>query len=197
MIPISEYTGTMFTVGNVKSSDMGSSLGRIRRWSNCLSTSYIAVGLGLQVLMISAAVLADTVQQTVLQIAVTGQVDYASLQSQARAMANTALTNGFAQDPTVQQQTVTVMASRNGEVVPLLQVTVSRSQWLTTPQVEQWANQYSSAYALVLRQGGEPTTLAQAPSVRSIRSDSLRLERALDSRTLPGQVAQQYLSELD
>jgi len=177
---------------------MSSFLGRLKQGCARAGLAYVAISIGIQVVMASTTALASSVQRTVLEIAVNGQVDYASLQSQARAMATTALTQGFAQDPAVQEQTVAVIASRNGEIVPLLQVTVSRNQWLTTPQVEQWASQYSSAYALVLRQGGEPAVLAQSSTpARRDRSVLSRMERALDNRTLSGQVAQDYLSDLD
>lgn len=121
--------------------------------------------------------------------------------SQAESMAEQEINQYFNADPELTGIEVVVLGSRNGDVIPILTTTVSRSQWQENPQVSAWSKYYT-AYALLRRHDRQPPTqVAAAPSRRSAsvasRSLSIRFDRQFDSGRLSGQTVQAYADLVD
>lgn len=138
-------------------------------------------------------------QNIVIDIPVYGQTPYSNLTAQAESLVRNAINRQFGQDTGLLNVQVFVMGDRNGEVIPLLTTSVSRTQWQQNPQVSAWTRYYSVSYALLQRQDQkEIVALAPVGSTSiSAQERSFLIDKAFDSGHLDGQVAQKYLSDLD
>lgn len=121
--------------------------------------------------------------------------------SQAESMAEQEINQYFNSDPELVEAEVVVLGSRNGDVIPILTTTVSRSQWQENPQASAWSKYYT-AYALLRRHDRQPPTqVAAAPSRRSTsvasRGLSIRFDRQFDSGRLDGRTVQAYADLVD
>lgn len=141
-------------------------------------------------------------ERIVIDMPVYGQVDHSELVTQAESLLAEAINRQFSQDPALSTLQVDVVSDRNGEMIPILTVTVSRAQWQANPQVSAWSQYYRASYALLQRHEAVET-VAIAP-VRSADGatdleiqERFWIDEAFDSGRLTGATAQDYLSDLD
>lgn len=78
-----------------------------------------------------------------------GNQTFAALTQQARALAGNLVEQAFAQSPSVTEISVTIMGEHNGQEVPLLFSTVSRSNWQKEPRIQPWTRYASNSATLL------------------------------------------------
>lgn len=135
-----------------------------------------------------------------LDLPVDGQVTYRNLIAQAELMVSNTINRQFTQNPGLSTIQVVVVGDRHGEVIPVLTTTVSRAQWQENSQVNAWTQYYRASYALLQRhEQEERVAVAPARSVSSANIQNRRSDiyEAYDGGFLTGEVAQDYLSDLD
>lgn len=127
---------------------------------------------------------------------------------EAELLASQTINQQFSQDPALTAVEVVVMANRNGEVMPLLEATVSRDEWRSQPTISAWTRYYNASFELVQRHNEQTSTLIASSSgdsasssltgqvSRSNRSSPL-IDQLVDSGRLRGESAQEVLSSID
>ncbi len=120
--------------------------------------------------------------------------------SQAESMVTQEINRHFETNPSRAEIEIVVLGSRNGDVIPVLTTTVSRTQWRSNPQVSAWTKYYTS-YALFQRHDTQPTQVATSPSRRStaVASQGIaaQFDRQFDSGQLSDRVVQSYVDFVD
>ncbi|NER00918.1 MAG: hypothetical protein F6K30_30215 [Cyanothece sp. SIO2G6] len=137
----------------------------------------------------------------VINMPLYGYVASTDLLEDAESLIAEEMARLLAQGASSEAVEIMVLGDRNGELVPILMTVVSPAQWQQDPQVSRWS-QYYDSYALLGRydqgvvaiaprsfSGSQPSAPFQAP-VRQI-------EAAADTGRLSGELAQEYLDELD
>lgn len=81
----------------------------------------------------------------------------------------------FRQNPNLSTVQITVSAERNGQPIPLFSLSVSRSDWLHQPQVQQWAQYFGNSRVLL----GFNQTSSTTTTAASINSE-IRNGRSFD-----------------
>ena len=84
-----------------------------------------------------------------LSIANSGKETYESLIREAETTTQAAITQGFAQNANLTEIQMTVLGEHNGQVVPIMTSTVSRSDWRDTSEIRQWTQYFQFSYALL------------------------------------------------
>lgn len=74
--------------------------------------------------------------------------DYSRLLEQAMGEANDAIAATFESSDS-QSVSLTILADRNGQVLPLLMADISRQDWQQQPDVERWSRYSTSARTLL------------------------------------------------
>ncbi|MGF1521158.1 MAG: hypothetical protein ACFBSF_02390 [Leptolyngbyaceae cyanobacterium] len=74
---------------------------------------------------------------------------FQAMMEEASAAARRLINEEFAANSTAAATAVTILSDRNGEVVPVLMVRVSRAEWQSNPTIEQWSR-YLGSYAMPL-----------------------------------------------
>ena len=127
--------------------------------------------------VLSVPVLAQTTTHLVID-ASTSQT-LSALNQQAQAQAQALVEETFRQNPNLSTVQITVSAERNDQAIPLFSLSVSRSDWLRQPQVQQWAQYFGNSRVLLgFNQPRSTTTTAG-----SINSD-IRNGRSFDGLPL-------------
>ncbi|WP_346293137.1 hypothetical protein [Sphaerothrix gracilis] len=72
-----------------------------------------------------------------------------SLMSAAETLASSEVSRRFNQNAELSVVQVTVLGEYNGQVVPVLVVTVPREGWQRSRQIRQWASYFDSSYLLL------------------------------------------------
>jgi len=134
-----------------------------------------------------------------VNVSIYGEVNQRFLVSDAEALAAQTISDRFRQDPSLEAIELTVLGDRNGEIVPLLSVFVSRNQWQTTPQVSTWAEYNNASYALLQRheEAAAANSDLDVAAGRQTPSSSSRGRRPIDTGLPSGPEAQIQLSDLD
>lgn len=144
---------------------------------------------------------------TVINMPIYGRVQSSDLAVQAEVLAEREINRQFVQDIGVSEIEVVIVGDRDGEIVPILTATVSRTQWQETPEVNAWAQYYISSHALLQRheeqeRGNSQEAVASFPR-GSIASSGgqispTAIERAYREGRLTGEAIQrEYLDDLD
>ncbi|MBD2055811.1 hypothetical protein H6F88_07235 [Oculatella sp. FACHB-28] len=139
-------------------------------------------------------------ERIVIDMPVDRQVDHSELVAQAESLLGEAISRQFSQNPDLSTLQVDVVGDRNGEMIPILTVTVSRAQWQANPQVSAWSRYYRASYALLQRHEAAETVAvapARAADGNTDIQDRFWIDEAFDSGRLTGAAAQDYLSDLD
>jgi len=139
-------------------------------------------------------------ESIVVDMSVYGQVEYGDFFRRAEAIASDEISRQFNQNPDLSEIQVVVVGDRDGEIVPTLTTTVSRTQWQETPRVSVWTKHYHASYALLQRYQEQLTeTVAKTPVRATIGTQrpSSQIDQAFDEGRLSGAEAQDYLDELD
>lgn len=148
-------------------------------------------------------------REMIVDMPVYGQSVSNDLVTQAELLAEDTISQQFRQDPDLTAIRVVIVGDRNGEVIPILTTTVTRSQWQEEPQVSSWAGYYSASYALLQRHN-EPVDNTPVASA-STRSDGglvstysggastqqAEIDRAFDEGRLTGAEIQYFLDDID
>ena len=122
--------------------------------------------------------------------------------SRAESIVSQEINQYFESDPSLAAIEIVVLGSRNGDVIPVLTTTVSRTQWQEKPQVSAWTKYYS-AYALIRRHDSQspPQVAAASPSRRSSpvasRGIATQFDRQFDAGRLNGRTVQSYVDFVD
>jgi hypothetical protein len=74
--------------------------------------------------------------------------DFATLMRQADTIARDLLNQSFA-DPTTTEVSLKVLGEREGQIAPLLSVSVSRQDWQNRSSVQQWARYFGGSTTLL------------------------------------------------
>jgi hypothetical protein len=129
------------------------------------------------------------------------QINHGLLVIEAEQLAAREIDRQFNQDVALTAISVAVIGTRNGEVIPVLAVNVTRSDWLNQPQIGTWARYYGESDVLWQRHQ-DRIAIATLPS-NSVASVNNRLsQRAIDQaydegRLPPDLVQRYYLTDLD
>ncbi|MEL7316953.1 MAG: hypothetical protein AAFN08_18745 [Cyanobacteria bacterium J06559_3] len=97
----------------------------------------------------SSATATETVEVMNYTIPYAEWQTFEAMMEEASAAARQLINEGFATNPNATETAVTILSDRNGEVVPVLMVRVSRAEWQSNPAVEQWSR-YLGSYAMPL-----------------------------------------------
>lgn len=174
-------------------------------WSNklllgCLSVTACLFS-GAWMGSFSESALASSDGPVLLDMPIYNQVSRNDLISQAEYMVSQEINRRFDADPDLAEIELTVLGSRNGDIVPVLSTAVSRTQWEENSQVSAWTRYYD-AYALIQRHDAQPTQVAvSSPSRRSVtvasRGVSVQFDRQFDTGQLSGRTVQDYVDLVD
>ncbi|NEQ54947.1 MAG: hypothetical protein F6K11_33295 [Leptolyngbya sp. SIO3F4] len=168
----------------------------------CLSVSACLIGIAFTG-DFSESALASSDGPVLLDMPIYDRTSSDDLISRAESMVSQEINRHFDSDPGLAEIEVVVLGSRNGDVIPFLTTTVSRTQWQENSQVSAWTKYYGAAYALLRRHDGQqPAQVASAPSRRSSvtvasRGISTQFEQQFDSGRLNGRAVQTYADLVD
>lgn len=166
----------------------------------CLSVAACFVST-VSVAGFSAVALASSSGPVLLEMPIYSRISSDDLIGQAESMVSNEIDRYFAASPDLAEIEVVVLGSRNGDIVPILTTTVSRTQWQENSQVSAWTEYYSS-YALIRRHDNtQPAQVAASSSRRSTavasRGLSAQFDRQFDSGRLDGRTVQSYVDLVD
>jgi hypothetical protein len=108
------------------------------------------------------------------------------LMREANTLAQSLVGQGFVSNPTSIEVIVNVLGERNGQVIPLVSVRVSRADWQSQPRVEQWAR-YAGRPArqlLGLVDGATNSVITSTPTATTAATPT----RSSNSSSLPSSV---------
>lgn len=142
--------------------------------------------------------LANPDARILLDLPLYSEIAQSDLLAQAESMVANAIADEFARDPGLMSIEVTVLGNRNGDVIPVMLTSVSRTDWQANPQVGAWSDYYQS-YALFQRHDTPlAKPVAAAPRRTTARPDiSVQFDRAYDSGRLTGQAIQANVDIVD
>lgn len=146
--------------------------------------------------------LANSNEPVLLDMPIYDRTSSDDLTRRAESMVSQEINQHFSSDPSLTEIKIVVLGNRNGDVIPILITTVSRTQWQENPQVSAWTQYNGTAYALIQRHDGpQPTQVATSPSRRSTtvasRGIATQFDRQFDSGRLSGQTMQSYADLVD
>ncbi len=171
-------------------------------------------------LVVSQAQSVDRTRRLVLELPLHGQSQPEDMMRQAESLVQQTLAQQFQSSlgqttgssvQTVERVQLMVLGNRNGTVLPLVSVTVSRAQWQQHPQAKAWLQYYASQS--LLHPPAQPLTVAIAPSdarftgqpsgvgrggaIGTSLTRTATIHQAFDNGQLTGTAAQDYLNDLD
>ena len=167
------------------------------------------VGSGL--VLIDQPALANPPSLT-LELPIYTLTEQRDLVAQAERMAQAAIAREFQQKPALSMVQVVVLGNRHGNLVPILTVSVTRSQWQQNPRVNAWTQYYASGRllqrpdpqpaeppdSLVAAQPANPTQSGQpGTGPRGVGGRGATIDQAWDTGQMWRSQAQDYLSDLD
>ncbi len=142
------------------------------------------------IVMMSSTIAQANVQQIVLSIDGTQTRTFANLLEQAESAAEATISQRFQADPNLTEIQVTILGDRNGQLVSLLSLSISRDQWQASTSVRQWTRYFTPSSALLgysntipasTRVAGQPVSTSRAPEPEQSPSqtveDALRTNR--------------------
>ena len=151
----------------------------------------------------SESALASSDGPVLLDMPIYNQTSSDDLFGRAESMVSQEINRHFDTNPSLAEIEVVVLGNRNGDILPVLANTVSRSQWQDTPQVDA-RSKYYQAYALIRRHDSQPPTqvasVAASPRTTVSYSSSglsTQFERQFDSGRLNSRTVQSYVDFVD
>jgi hypothetical protein len=88
---------------------------------------------------------------------------FTELMERAESVAERLVRQTFAREPKVTEVSVTVLGERNGQEVPLLLSTVSRSNWKKNPRIRPWTTYFNNFSVALLGYRKPPTPPVPQP----------------------------------
>jgi len=191
------------------------SLARFALASVCMAVlNPVAIGpwnFGSGLTLIDQPALANPPNLT-LELPIYTLTEQRDLVAQAERMAQAAIAREFQQKPALSMVQVVVLGNRHGNLVPILTVSVTRSQWQQNPRVSAWTQYYASGRLLqrpdpqpaeppdsvVAAQPANPTQSGQPETgPRGVGGRGATIDQAWDTGQMTRSQAQDYLSDLD
>ena len=151
----------------------------------------------------SGSALASSEKPILLDMPIYNRISNNDLIDRAESMVSQEIERHFDTDASLAEVKIVVLGNRNGDVIPVLTTTVSRTQWQGNPQVSAWTQYYSSAYALLQRHDRQqPAQVAAAPTSRpAARTTSwgiaTQFEQQFDAGQVTGRTVQAYADLVD
>lgn len=138
-----------------------------------------------------------------IEIPIYTQTSPRDLINQAEQLAGETIARQFQQNPERSTLRVVVLGNRHGNILPILTIAVTRSQWQSNPRVSIWSQYYASGS--LLQRPDAPVERPNPPQVaaRPLGGDTTlggrnaAIDRARDMGRLTRSQAQEYLSDLD
>ncbi len=157
--------------------------------------------------IISAAVLGITsasayaeANNLTLSISPYSEDSFSDLIKQAELAAQHTIIQKFNQDPTLIELNITVLSEYNGQVVPLITSTVSRSDWQASPNITRWTKYLSISYALLVfgnTEGSDAVIRSEPIPIASRPVDPiLEIIRSAEQAVDEGRMSEEELNEL-
>lgn len=115
----------------------------IRNWIFVGTLSFL-VGFGTSI----SAANAETNQLNFILTSYNIQ-DFESLIQQAESIAKNSIEQEFTSHPNLTEVSVMILGQRNGQIVPLVSSTVSRSNWQKEPRIDKWSRYFVSSEVLL------------------------------------------------
>jgi hypothetical protein len=160
----------------------------------------VAIALGIAWLLGSFHPLRAETQLVVIDLPLSGGMSNFSLVTDSEQRIASEINRHFSQSSSIDTLQVSVLAHRNGEVIPLMTTVVSRDEWRQLPQVNAWTR-YHTPQSLLARHDQERVVsivpLRPDGSSGTGFQDTAQLDRQLDAGRLSGRAAQDRLSDLD
>jgi hypothetical protein len=169
-----------------------------RHLLGCLSVATFISAVS--VVSLSRPALASSDGPVLLEMPIYSRTSSDDLISQAESMVSQEINHYFDTNSDLAEIEVVVLGSRNGDIVPILTTTVSRTQWQENSQVNAWTKYYS-AHALIRRHDvPQPTRVATSPrrsTAVASQGISAQFDRQFDSGRLDGRTVQAYADLVD
>lgn len=105
-----------------------------------------------------------------------GDQNFQTLVQQAESLASNSIKQGFAENSSITEVSVTVVGENNGQEVPLLFVTASRSNWQAEPKVKRWTRYFSTAVLLGFLNPQNPQATSRVKRTIASKSTKSKLE---------------------
>lgn len=94
-----------------------------------------------------------------------GNESFETLLQQAEDLVKTSIEQEFAENPNATEISITVLGETQGQIVPLLRSTVSRSQWQNNSRMARWTKYFVSSSGVLLGfYNPSPTPTTDNPS---------------------------------
>jgi hypothetical protein len=104
-------------------------------------------------------------QQRIVEVSVRQEMTQRDLLDAAEDLARQTIANSFRQDPALTDIEVLVLGNGNGEIIPILSTSVSRSQWQSDPEISLWSRYFTeSTHALLQRDPPEQAGVSNGSS---------------------------------
>lgn len=179
----------------------------IASWLRTIAGPLLAIAFGSSFLLaeIHRAAASTATEMTLeipIEIPIYTQTNPRDLLEQAERLASETIARQFQQNPGRSALRVVVFGNRHGNILPILMIAVTRSQWQSNPRVNLWSQYYASG---TLLQRPDPPVERPSPQIaarplggdRSLGGRNAAIDRARDSGQLTRSQAQEYLSDLD
>lgn len=141
------------------------------------------------------------VDNFMLSIPVYGEGSFETLIRQAESAAQRVIIQKFNQDLTLTELHITVLGEYNGQVVPLIASTVSRSNWQASPDIKRWTEYLNASFTLLGFEAAERSdsvALSEpiAVATRTFVDPILEIIEAAEEAVDEGRMSNQELTEL-
>lgn len=140
-------------------------------------------------------------EQFTFEVPINNPIGHREIIGQVEVETQAEISRQFRQNPEMSTIQMSVLANRNGEVIPVFVTTVSRAEWQQDPQITRWTK-YHNSYALLKRHDLQNQTVAIAPPRQSaiamgIAPFSRAVDAAFDRGGLSSQKIQNSLDYWD
>ncbi|MGA7937703.1 MAG: hypothetical protein WCA35_29410 [Kovacikia sp.] len=89
---------------------------------------------------------------------------FSQMMQQAESQATQLIDQAFAENSTVTDISIVILGERNGQEIPLLTSTLSRTNWQKTPRIQAWAKYFGNATVALLGFTKLPTPQTTSPA---------------------------------
>lgn len=124
-------------------------------WSILITASLITI---------NSIVLAET-KKTSQLIDSNNNNSYKILVKQAEDLAKNTVNQEFQNNPEITEITVTILGERDSQIVPVLRLTVSRSEWQKNPDIDEFTRYFADAKFLLKFENNSTATSDSQPKI--------------------------------
>jgi hypothetical protein len=106
-----------------------------------------------------------------------GNESFETLLQQAEDLVKTSIEQEFAENPNASEISITVLGETQGQIVPLLRSTVSRSQWQNNSRMARWTKYFVSSSGVLLGfYNPSPTPTTAQPQIETEQMRRMRIQ---------------------